>query len=121
MLGLQLRQQSLAIEEGVELGIGPGAGALEPAGAAVIDLTGKTVIPGLVGMHDHLFYIARPNLDAGGHADEPILAPQMSFSSPRMYLAAGVTTLRTTGSVEPYADLGLKQQIDAGELPGPSR
>ena len=90
-----------------------------PAGATVIDLTGKTVIPGLVGMHDHLFYIARPNLDAGGHADEPILAPQMSFSSPRMYLAAGVTTLRTTGSVEPYADLGLKQQIDAGELPGP--
>ena len=94
-------------------------GAPAPAGATMIDLTGKAVIPGLVGMHDHLFYIARPNLDAGGHADEPLLAPQMSFSSPRMYLAAGVTTLRTTGSVEPYADLGLKQRIDAGELPGP--
>ena len=94
-------------------------GAPPPAGAQVIDLTGKTVIPGLVGMHDHLFYIARPNLDAAGRADEPILAPQMSFSAPRMYLAAGVTTLRTTGSVEPYADLELKKQIDAGGLPGP--
>ena len=95
------------------------AGAPPPAGAAVIDVTGKTVLPGLVGMHDHLFYIARPNLDAAGRSDAPILAPQMSFSAPRMYLAAGVTTLRTTGSVEPYADLGLKREIDAGELPGP--
>jgi imidazolonepropionase-like amidohydrolase len=95
------------------------AGAAPPAGAQVIDLTGKTVIPGLVGMHDHLFYIARPNLDAAGRSDEPILAPQMSFSAPRMYLASGVTTLRTTGSVEPYADLELKKQIDAGQLPGP--
>jgi imidazolonepropionase-like amidohydrolase len=95
------------------------AGAPTPAGAQVIDLTGKTVIPGLVGMHDHLFYIARPNLDAAGRSDEPILAPQMSFSAPRMYLAAGVTTLRTTGSVEPYTDLELKKQIDGGQLPGP--
>ena len=95
------------------------AGTPPPAGATVIDLTGRTVTPGLVGMHDHLFYIARPNLDGAGHADNPLLAPQMSFSSPRMYLAAGVTTLRTTGSVEPYADLGLKAQIDAGDLPGP--
>ena len=94
-------------------------GVPPPAGSQVIDLTGKTVLPGLVGMHDHLFYIARPNLDAAGRSDAPILAPQMSFSAPRMYLATGVTTLRTTGSVEPYADLGLKQQIDAGELAGP--
>ena len=94
-------------------------GAAPPSGAQVVDLAGKTVLPGLVGMHDHLFYIARPNLDAAGHSDSPVLAPQMSFSAPRMYLAAGVTTLRTTGSVEPYTDLELKKQIDAGELPGP--
>jgi hypothetical protein len=43
----------------------------------------------------------------------------MTFSAPRLYLAAGVTTMRTTGSVEPYVDLNLKQQIDAGALPGP--
>jgi hypothetical protein len=48
-----------------------------------------------------------------------LVVPQMTFSAPRLYLAAGVTTLRTTGSVEPYADLNTKHQIDAGALPGP--
>jgi len=85
----------------------------------VIDATGKSVMPGLVGMHDHMYYIARPNLDATGHGDEPLMVPQMTFSSPRLYLAAGVTTLRTTGSVEPYTDLNLKHEIDAGHIVGP--
>jgi imidazolonepropionase-like amidohydrolase len=95
------------------------AGDPLPAGYRVIDATGKSVIPGIVGMHDHQYYIAAPNLTSGGKSDEPLLVPQMTFSSPRMYLAAGVTTLRTTGSVEPYTDLNLKQAIDDGTLPGP--
>jgi imidazolonepropionase-like amidohydrolase len=90
-----------------------------PAGVSVVDLTGSTVLPGLVGMHDHLFHIARPNIDASGHSDPPLIVPQMTFSAPRLYLANGVTTIRTTGSVEPYTDLNLKQAVDAGELPGP--
>jgi len=84
-----------------------------------IDLTGRTLLPGLVGMHDHMYYIARPNYDAAGHSDPPLIMPEMPFSSPRLYLGAGVTTLRTTGSVEPYLDLNLRTQIDAGQLPGP--
>jgi imidazolonepropionase-like amidohydrolase len=93
-----------------------------PAGAKRIDLSGHTVLPGLVGMHDHLFYIARPNLDVRDgklRSDEPLIVPEMAFSAPRLYLASGVTTLRTTGSVEPYTDLNLKHAIDAGTLPGP--
>ena len=90
-----------------------------PVGAKRIDLSGHTVFPGLVGMHDHLFYIARPNLDAQLHSDPPLIVPEMAFSAPRLYLANGVTTLRTTGSVEPYTDLNLKHIIDAGQLPGP--
>src|SRR5258708_18489629 len=43
----------------------------------------------------------------------------MADSAPRLYLAGGVTTARTTGSVEPYTDLALKAAIDAGETPGP--
>ena len=77
------------------------------------------MIPGLVGMHNHMFYIARPNIDAAGHSEEPLIVPQMTFSAPRLYLANGVTTMRTTGSVEPYADLNLKREIDAGHLVGP--
>jgi imidazolonepropionase-like amidohydrolase len=90
-----------------------------PAGAEVLDMTGRTVIPGLVGLHDHMYYIARPNMDAAGHSEAPLMVPQMTFSSPRLYLAAGVTTMRTTGSVEPYVDLNVKTQIDAGAMVGP--
>lgn len=79
-----------------------------PAGAKVLDLTGYTVIPGMVGMHDHMFYPA----GAG-------LFHEMGYSFPRLYLAAGVTTIRTGGSIEPYTDLELKKSIDSGKMPGP--
>ncbi|HEY3949506.1 amidohydrolase family protein [Phenylobacterium sp.] len=90
-----------------------------PAGADVLDLAGHTVMPGIVGLHDHMYYIARPNMDAAGHSEPPLIVPQMTFSSPRLYLAAGVTTMRTTGSVEPYVDLNVKTEIDAGRMLGP--
>ncbi|HWU92144.1 MAG TPA: amidohydrolase family protein, partial [Sphingomicrobium sp.] len=96
-----------------------GAAAPIPPGYRVIDGSGETVLPGIVGMHNHMFYIARPNLDASGHADEPLIVPQMTFSAPRLYLGNGVTTMRTTGSVEPYADLNVKREIDLGHLVGP--
>jgi len=104
---------------------GPRIAAVQPASAPVppgyttLDLTGASVMPGIVGMHNHMFYIARPNLDASGHSEDPLVVPQMTFSAPRLYLANGVTTMRTTGSVEPYADINVKRQIDAGKLIGP--
>ncbi len=85
----------------------------------VLDLSGRTVFPGLVGMHDHMYNIARPNLDAEGHSEPPLMVPELAFSSTHLYLGAGVTTLRTTGSVEPYTDLNVRDAIDAGEIPGP--
>ena len=95
------------------------AGSAAPAGYRVLDGTGETAMPGLVGMHNHLYYLQRPNLDAAGHFEQPVIIPQMTFSAPRLYLANGVTTMRTTGSVEPYTDLSLKREIDAGHLVGP--
>ncbi|HMF63699.1 MAG TPA: hypothetical protein VK608_06380 [Edaphobacter sp.] len=89
-----------------------------PANAEIFDLTGYTVLPGLVGMHDHIYYLQRPNSDAAG-SESPTLLPQMTFSAPRMYLANGVTTIRTAGSVEPYADINLRHLIDRGILIGP--
>jgi imidazolonepropionase-like amidohydrolase len=94
-------------------------GAAIPLGTEIIDLSGHTALPGLVGMHDHLFYIARPNFDAAGQSEPPLVVPEMPFTAPRLYLANGVTTIRTTGSVEPTTDLNLKHQIDTGVLPGP--
>ena len=95
------------------------SGAAVPAVYKQIDGSGETALPGLVGMHNHMFYIARPNIDASGHFEDPLIVPQMTFSAPRLYLANGVTTMRTTGSVEPYADLNVKAEIDAGRMIGP--
>ena len=99
-----------SIEDATLLIDGARIGAVLPAGSAVppgyrtLDGTGET---------------ARPNLDAAGHFEQPLIIPQMTFSAPRLYLANGVTTMRTTGSVEPYTDLNLKREIDAGRLIGP--
>src|SRR6266404_5314270 len=114
-----VEDQNVIIEAGKIAGIQKGSDVTATADATVLDLHGYTVIPGLVGMHNHLFYIARPNLNSQRHFDNPVVVPQMTFSAPRLYLAAGVTTMRTTGSVETYADLNLKRDIDAGKLPGP--
>jgi imidazolonepropionase-like amidohydrolase len=114
-----VEDQNVVIEDGKITAVQNGADVAAADGATVLDLHGHTVIPGIVGMHDHLFYIARPNLDSRWHFDDPLMVPQMTFSAPRLYLAGGVTTMRTTGSVETYADLNLKRDIDAGKLPGP--
>ena len=81
-----------------------------PTSAKVLDLTGYTVMPGLVGMHNHLFF------PEGG---SPPIYSDMAISFPRLYLALGVTTIRTTGSVTPYTDLEVKKRIDAGQMIGP--
>jgi imidazolonepropionase-like amidohydrolase len=83
---------------------------LLPKDTKVLNLTGYTVIPGLVGMHDHLFYPGALN---------PIHYSELDFSAPRLYLAGGVTTIRTTGSLDAYTDLSIKRDIDAGRAPGP--
>jgi len=111
--------QNLVIEGGKIMAIQPGADVAAEKDAQVLDLHGYTVMPGIVGMHNHLFYAARPNLDSQWHGNPPVLVPQMTFSAPRLYLAGGVTTMRTTGSVETYTDLNLRREIDAGHLPGP--
>jgi len=111
--------QNVVIESGKISAIQKGADVPAADGTTVLDLRGYSAIPGIVGMHDHLFYIARPNLDSHRHFDDPVVVPQMTFSAPRMYLAGGVTTMRTTGSIEPHSDLNLKSEIDAGKLPGP--
>ncbi len=85
-----------------------------PAKAKILDLSGRTVIPGLVGMHEHLFYPT-----PGRAVDGLPLYGEMADSAPRLYLAGGVTTARTAGSVQPYTDLALKTLIDTGQRPGP--
>jgi imidazolonepropionase-like amidohydrolase len=111
--------RNVTIQDGKITAIQPGADVGSSSGTTVLDLRGYSIIPGIVGMHNHLFYIGRPNFDANWDWDQPPVVPEMIFSAPRLYFAGGITTMRTTGSVEPYADLNLKRAIDQGKLPGP--
>lgn len=100
--------QTIVIRNGIIADVGPAARVTVPADARRLDLPGHTVIPGLIGMHDHLYYTA-----AGGRR------AQLSFTGPRLYLGTGVTTIRTTGSASPYSDINTKEGIEAGRVPGP--
>jgi len=117
--GAALPDRNISIADGKITAISAGADEPPNDGTTILDLRGYSVMPGIVGMHEHLFYLARPNAGADGSFTSPALFLQMSFSAPRLYLANGVTTMRTAGSVEPYTDLKLKQAIERGILPGP--
>jgi imidazolonepropionase-like amidohydrolase len=100
--------QTVIVRDGRIAEVGPTGTVRVPAGVRTMDLGGHTVIPGIVGMHDHMFYTA-----AGGRA------VQMSYTGPRLYLGSGVTTIRTTGGRAPYAEINIKDMIDRGFTPGP--
>jgi imidazolonepropionase-like amidohydrolase len=103
--------QTVVIAGGRITGIGNAAVVRIPAGATTLDLAGRTVIPGLVGMHDHLFYQLEPP-----SGTVSVLA-QSTFA--KLYLASGVTTIRTAGTLDFDGDADLKRRIDAGAEPGP--
>src|SRR5438105_8605981 len=100
--------QTLIIRDGRIAALGNSRSVAIPAGAQVIDLTGKSVIPGLVMVHEHLFYPTGPGVDAN---------LEESFTRP--YLAGGVTSMRTGGNLNGFGDIGIKRAIDAGKKPGP--
>lgn len=102
--------QTIVISGGKIQTVGPAADAMVPANAQTLELQGFSVLPGLVGMHNHMFF------PMGG---SPPMYSNMGSSFPRLYLALGVTTIRTTGSVAPYTDLEIKRLIDSGRMIGP--
>ncbi len=100
--------QNVVIRDGRITEIGPAGSVQPPAGATIVDGSGHTLIPGIIGMHDHSYYTA-----AGGRV------AQLSITGPIIYLASGVTTIRTTGARAPYEELNLKAAIDDGRRIGP--
>jgi amidohydrolase family protein len=117
--------QAIVVANGKIQSIGPAASVQIPQGAQLLDRSGYTVIPGIVGMHNHLYYSNSMSVQLpggpGGRIGEPgLFIAEIPYTAPRLYLAAGVTTMRTTGSLEPYTDLKIKSRIDANLMPGPS-
>ena len=102
--------QTIVMKGGVIQSIGGGGQVTVPAGARTMDLAGRTVMPGYVMLHEHLFY------PAGGGA----VYNEQGYSFPRLYLAGGVTTMRTAGNMAGYADLNIKKAIDDGTMLGPT-
>lgn len=90
--------------------VGPSATTPVPANSRIIDGRGRTLLPGMVGTHSHLFT---------GWGEPVQLWRGTAVTFPRLYLAAGTTSLRTTGAVDVMADLKEKARIDAGTVPGP--
>ncbi len=101
--------QTLIIRDGNIAAMGPSASVAAPAGATVIDLTGKSVIPGLVMVHEHFYY---PN--------GPGMYGQLGESFSRLYLAGGVTTMRTGGNVNGFMDLNMMRLVESGQKTGPA-
>jgi enamidase len=99
---------SVEIRDGRIVRVAPAADVAMPEGAEVVDGTGHTVIPGLVMLHEHLFY---PSGEARYNTNE--------ISFPPLYLAGGVTTMRTGGSVDTYTDLRVRQHVEEGRIAGP--
>ena len=100
--------QIIIIRDGRIVALSNSRSATIPAGAQVIDLTGKSVIPGLVMVHEHLYYPTAPGVYAN-----------LAESFTRLYLAGGVTSMRTAGNLNGFGDFGIKKDIDAGTKPGP--
>ena len=100
--------QTLIVRDGRIVALGPAASTPVPAGAEVVDLTGKTVMPGLVMVHEHLYY----PVGSGTYAN-------LTESFSRLYLAGGVTSMRTGGNMNGFAELLVAKAIQRGEKPGP--
>lgn len=99
-------RQTLIIRDGRIADLG--SNVTVPAGATTIDLSSKSVMPGLVMVHEHLYYPTGPGVYG-----------QLGESFVRLYLAGGVTTMRTGGNVNGFMDFKLKRLIDEGKAPGP--
>jgi enamidase len=103
-----MNDQTVIIRDGRIASLGSSAATPVPTGMLVMDLTGKSLIPGLVMVHEHLTYPTGPGVS--GNLTE-------SFS--RLYLAGGVTSMRTAGNLNGIGEIQLKKAIDAGTHVGP--
>ena len=112
----EFEDQTVLLESGKITAFGASSSVKVPNGARELNLSGKTLLPGLVMLHEHLFTTSS-ELSAALRGIPKLLEQSGPF--PLMYLAAGVTTMRTAGSIDPDADLALKRAIDSGERPGP--
>ena len=110
------------VRDGKIEAVGPRAQVTAPADATTISLPGTTLLPGLIEGHSHLLlhpYNETPWDDQVLHESEALRVAR-AVNHARATLMAGFTTVRDLGTEGAgYADVGLKQAINQGIVPGP--
>jgi len=108
--GAPARTDQTVILKGATIAaMGPFASTPVPDGATTIDGTGKSLMPGIVMLHEHLYYPTGPGVYG-----------QLGASFIRLYLAGGVTTMRTGGNENGYMDMALARGTESGDIVGPA-
>ena len=102
-----------------------GADVRIPAGAAIIDLSNRTVLPGLFDAHAHLCMTTRKARDGGNYyyttlIDSNAYRAIQGVANARSMLETGFTTVRDIGNSGNYVDTDLRRSIDEGWVPGPT-
>lgn len=92
---------------------GPAAAAVVPPGTVEIDVSGKTLMPGLIDCHDHMVHTG---FDVMMRARSPLSLTMMRIADNlKVTLEAGITTVRDAGGL----DVGFKMAVEEGVIPGP--
>ena len=118
------RRQAIVIEGDRIKAVGDAAGVSIASGATVVDLSGYTVLPGLIDSHTHVFLQGEDPAEGGYDAN--ILQHGLAYRAARATVAVrraleqGFTTLRDLGTEGAgYGDVGIKQAVERGHIPGP--
>ena len=113
--GKTLTNQAIVIEDGKIVSVGADTGSAD-SGAKIIDLSSKTVLPGLIDAHTHITFDPK-----FGYDRLAISLPREALigaKNARITLLAGFTSIRNVGATE-FADIALRDAINAGDVPGP--
>jgi hypothetical protein len=97
--------QTLIVINGYFQSIGLSSEIDIPKNATILNLKGKSIIPGIVGVHNHL-HIPR--------------FPFVGETASKLYLASGVTTIQTCGSASPQQEIELSKKVEQGKFIGPN-
>jgi imidazolonepropionase-like amidohydrolase len=115
----QLRENMVIVvaDERIQ-SIGPASAITIPAGAAVVDLSHATVLPGLIDCHTHLGARADRYDEIYNFKDTPFQSAFAGVVNARRTLEAGFTSVRDVGSL-PFLAVDLRNSINEGLIPGP--
>jgi imidazolonepropionase-like amidohydrolase len=108
-----LNDQVIVIDGERVLAVGPAASTKIPVGAAIIDLSNQTVLPGLIDLHTHMFNTPKPGMSRE-------LSALFAMQNTQADLHAGFTAVRDMSTHgNGYADVDIRDAINAGMIEGP--